>query len=274
MNASEEIDRIIEQNIFREYAFNFIPESSTRILDFGCNQGELLLRLQRDKSCRELYGIDINEKLQYVIDNFLDGGWVMDLGQPENDLGPEYQGFFNYIILHDVLEHLYDPWYVLPKLRNCLSPNGKMLIIVPNLRFWYLWFQIILGRFTYGEEGGLLNEEHIRWYTLDSLRELVSMSGLEELSVDLQYPPNINLKLLKQKMDAPIHRLEIPPSECVTSEDKFYLNFPSRIDVRGEYLQFVTNKIAIMCRRDNREIKPERTFVGSLAKRRSVMKIP
>ena len=77
MNASEEIDRIIERNIFREYAFNFIPESSTRILDFGCNHGELLLRLRRDKMCRELYGIDINEKLQYVIDNFLDGGCVI-----------------------------------------------------------------------------------------------------------------------------------------------------------------------------------------------------
>lgn len=274
MTASEEIDRIIEQNVFREYAFNFIPKSSIRILDFGCNQGELLLRLQRDKMCRELYGIDINERLQYTIDNFLDGGWVMDLGLPENNLGSEYKDFFNYIILHDVLEHLYDPWYVLQKLRNCLSPDGNMLIIVPNLRFWYLWFQIILGRFTYGQEGGLLNEEHIRWFTLDSLRELVSISGMEEVSADLQYPPDINLQLLKQKMEMPIHSLEIPPSECVTSEDKFYLNFPPHIDARGEYLQFVTNKIVMVCRRDNREIKPQRTSVGSLSKRRKEIKIP
>jgi SAM-dependent methyltransferase len=274
MTASEEINRIIEQNVFREYAFNFIPESSTRILDFGCNQGELLLRLRRDKMCRELYGIDVNEGLQYTIDKFLDGGWVMDLGLPQNDLGPEYQGFFNYIIMHDVLEHLYDPWYVLQKLRNCLSRDGKIFIVVPNLRYWYLWFQILLGRFTYGEEGGLLNEEHIRWFTLDSLRELVSMSGLKELSADLQYPPNINFQLLKQKMESPIHQMEIPPSECVTGDDKFYLNFPPHIDVRGEYLQFVTNKIVMVCRRDNREIIPQRTSIGSLSKRRSEMKEP
>jgi hypothetical protein len=195
----------------------------------------------------------------------------MDLGLPQNNLGPEYQGFFNYIIMHDVLEHLYDPWYVLQKLRNYLSVNGKMFIVVPNLRYWFLWFQIILGRFTYGEEGGLLNEEHIRWFTLDSLRELVSMSGLEELSADLQYPPSIDLKLLKQKMEAPIHQLEIPPSEFVTGDDKFYLNFPPHIDVRGEYLQFVTNKIVMVCRRDNREIIPQQTSVGSLSKRRSEM---
>ena len=100
------------------------------------------------------------------------------------------------------------------------------------------------------------------------------MSGLEELSADLQYPPNINLQLLKQKMDAPIHKLEIPPSECATGNDKFYLNFPPHIDARGEYLQFVTNKIVMVCRRDNREIIPQRTSAGSLSKRRNEMKKP
>ncbi|HEY3592627.1 MAG TPA: methyltransferase domain-containing protein, partial [Polyangiaceae bacterium] len=159
-----EVDEIIDRNLFRQDVYELVPAGTERILDFGCNEGELLLRLRRDKGCKEIYGIDVIDRVRPILDRHLDGGWVRDLHHW--DLDPKYQRFFNYVLMHDVVEHLYDPWFVMAKLRNCLAPGGKLVVVVPNFRYWHFWSQIILGEFRYGAPGGLMNEEHIRWFTL------------------------------------------------------------------------------------------------------------
>ena len=54
------IDTIIEMSTFRRNVYNMIPAESSRILDFGCGDGALLLRLQRDKNCSQLFGVEVD----------------------------------------------------------------------------------------------------------------------------------------------------------------------------------------------------------------------
>lgn len=75
--SEKEIDEIIDRNLFRKQVYDSVPEGTSRILDFGCCEGELVLRLRRDKGCTEVYGIDVKEEYRDAI-RHLDGGmtWV------------------------------------------------------------------------------------------------------------------------------------------------------------------------------------------------------
>jgi SAM-dependent methyltransferase len=249
----------------------FIPEiekGSTRILDFGCGNGDTLARLREEGACRELYGIEIREEHEKQLKETLDGSWIMDLGEDAIDLDEEYKDFFNYILLLDVVEHLYDPWYVLPKLAKFLSPEGKMIISVPNLRHWALWFNIVIGQFPYGHSGGLMNEEHIRWFTFESLKELIVLSGMQLESARLTFPPNVDVEKMKERIKSPIPELVIPPPETTSEGQKTVIRFPNINNISNHYPYFLANKIIVVSRRGPILVTPEHISVGVLQERR------
>lgn len=262
---AREINRIIENNPFRRSVYDLIPQGVEKILDFGCNQGELLLRLHRDKGCRALYGIEINEGARANLKKHLDGSWIVDLSEEDAELGENYVGFFNYIILHDVLEHLYDPWYVLAKLRKYLAPQAKLILVTPNFQYWGFIDNLIQGEFSYGSGGGLMNEDHIRWFTHSSLIELVMLSGFEATRFRLLFPPGTDFsKLSENKVRT---RIEFPPEE-VRQEKTPHVVVHLREGNENNYPFFLANKILLVCEPTKAEVLPERIVVGGLAPRR------
>jgi len=150
-----------------------------------------------------------------------------------------------------------------------LAPEGKILIAVPNFRYWSLWSQVVMGDFEYGSPGGLMNEDHVRWFTLKSLRELVAMSGLAEISYDFQFPYGVNLNLLKDRLKAPISTLKIPPPEISDSESFMAVQFPGHVDIRADYMEFLANKIIMVCGHGRKREEPRPIQTGSLERRRS-----
>ena len=255
----------------------FIPEiahGATRILDFGCGNGETLMRLKKEGGCKELFGVDIRTEYAETLKETLDGCWIVDIGEEENDLDEAYYDFFNYILMLDVVEHLYDPWYVLPKLAKFLSPEGKLIISVPNLRHWALWLNIIIGEFPYGKTGGLMNEEHIRWFTYESLKELVHLSGLALQDARLTFPPNIDIGMMTERMKTAIPELLLPPPETHSTGMKTVIRFPNIQNISKHYPYFLANKIIVICKRGPELVAPERVSVGALEIRRKRLSEP
>ena len=81
------------------------------------------------------------------------------------------------IIYGDVLEHLSDPWAVLRRHAEALSDDGTMLICVPNLEHWSFADRLLRGVWKY-EPSGLLDETHLRWFSLETMREGLLALGL------------------------------------------------------------------------------------------------
>lgn len=264
-NTNQEINQIIERNLFREPVYNIVEQGSTRILDFGCNEGELLLRLQRDKGCSELYGVEINEKCKNVLERHLTKSWIMDLGEEENELGSEFEGFFNYIVLHDVIEHLYDPWYVLAKLRKYISSSGKLIIVTPNPQYWQIYYLLGQGWFPYGVGGGLMNEEHIRWFPYNSLLELVSLTGFKAEYTNLMFPPEVDPSELSS--DKKHKSLKLPVAETGFKED---IEMEIKFKEGSEHIfqLFLANKFMVVCSPEEYAPKPRKIFFEQLAKLR------
>jgi 2-polyprenyl-3-methyl-5-hydroxy-6-metoxy-1,4-benzoquinol methylase len=87
-------------------------------------------------------------------------------------------GRYDAIIFGDVLEHLRDPSAVLQKLSGLLKPGGKILMSLPNVANIWVRLNLLFGRFNY-RSVGILNESHLRFFTLKTARQLASDSGLD-----------------------------------------------------------------------------------------------
>lgn len=99
------------------------------------------------------------------------------------DLGELYApGSIDALLLADVLEHLYDPWALLKRIRPFLSADAHIIASIPNVRNIALLMEIAAGSFTY-EPAGLLDVTHIRFFTLREIRKMFDATGYEVRSV-------------------------------------------------------------------------------------------
>jgi SAM-dependent methyltransferase len=95
------------------------------------------------------------------------------------ELGELDVGRFDCIICADVLEHLADPAAALRGLTALLEPDGRVIVSLPNVRYWETFWQ--LGR--HGRwprrSVGLFDRTHLRWFTLADAYDLLTEADLE-----------------------------------------------------------------------------------------------
>ena len=65
------------------------------------------------------------------------------------------------IVYGDVLEHLVDPWALLAEHAKYLSPQGTVLVCMPNVEHWSFAAKLLTGNFDY-EDQGLFDHTHLR----------------------------------------------------------------------------------------------------------------
>jgi len=85
---------------------------------------------------------------------------------------------FDGLICNDVLEHLLDPWRSLNQLMNYLRPGAFVVVSLPNVRFSEVVKDLVFrGLWTYQDQG-VLDRTHLRFFTEQSVRELLVGAGL------------------------------------------------------------------------------------------------
>jgi SAM-dependent methyltransferase len=100
-----------------------------------------------------------------------------------DDLDLGEQKPFDIIILGDVLSRVRDPQKILIKLKALLNPGGKVLLSLPNAPSLGVRLRSLFGRFNYGRVG-ILDESHLRFFTLASSKKLARESGLDVIHVN------------------------------------------------------------------------------------------
>jgi protein-L-isoaspartate O-methyltransferase len=86
-------------------------------------------------------------------------------------------GPFDLVLFMHVLEHLVDPWAVLHATHEHLAPEGRVIVLLPNVACWRVRKSLFLhGAFAY-EDTGILDRTHLRFFTLDSGRRLLETCG-------------------------------------------------------------------------------------------------
>lgn len=97
----------------------------------------------------------------------------------------ELQGeTFHAIVCGDILEHLREPLDFLRKARECLSPSGRLIASIPNVRHHSVVSGLIAGNWTY-EAAGLLDQDHVRFFTRREIEKLVFRAGMSLESLEM-----------------------------------------------------------------------------------------
>jgi SAM-dependent methyltransferase len=152
-----------------------IPLDAEVVLDVGCSTGSLGAALRRFNPRALLLGIDKDPAAAEIAAQRLDEVAVVDV---ENDPLPfALDRPIDCLVYGDILEHLSDPWPVLRRHVEALSDEGTVLICVPNLEHWSFADRLLRGVWKY-EPAGLFDETHLRWFSLESMREGLQALGL------------------------------------------------------------------------------------------------
>src|SRR4051812_29183976 len=83
---------------------------------------------------------------------------------------------FDCIIVADVLEHLRQPEVLLRRLTPLLTKDGAIVGAIPNIAHGSVRLSLLEGEFRY-RDTGLLDSTHIRFFTRDTVQELLESTG-------------------------------------------------------------------------------------------------
>jgi 2-polyprenyl-3-methyl-5-hydroxy-6-metoxy-1,4-benzoquinol methylase len=142
-----------------------------RVLDLGCGTGHLGAALRERGHL--VVGVDVNDSREAKerLDVFVVGDVEHGVPATVHEHGP-----FDTIVAADMLEHVRDPDGVLVELRDLLAPGGLLVVSVPNFAHWYPRLRVVSGRFDY-DARGILDREHVRFFTRHSFGRLTERSG-------------------------------------------------------------------------------------------------
>ena len=154
-----------------------VPEGAN-VLDVGCATGSLATLL-RDVRGARVIGIEPDPVRAALA---AERGIDVRVGV----LSPEITqalGVFDVVLYVDVLEHLIDPLGELANALPLIAPGGALIISVPNVAHWSVRWNLLRGRFNYTDTG-LMDATHLRWFTRNSIIELLSKAGIKPVSVE------------------------------------------------------------------------------------------
>jgi SAM-dependent methyltransferase len=170
-----------------------------RILDVGC-AGGYLGKILREKG-HYVAGIESDAAAAKNARAYYDVFYLADI---ETFAFPDRQEF-DYILFADVLEHLRDPAAVLRRFIPALKDSGKIIVSVPNVANWIIRLSLLFGRFD-STDRGILDKTHLHFFTLRTLRKMISEVSCRVLDVTpTPVPLQLILPFTERKSFALLH---------------------------------------------------------------------
>jgi SAM-dependent methyltransferase len=147
-----------------------VPAGAT-VLDVGCWSGSAGKFLIKHRNAI-VDGIEPNSRAASLARR----SYRQVFGVRFEDFLAHHEGQYECVLFLDVLEHLPDPAETLKRSCRLLTSNGKALVSLPNIAYWWVRKELLLGRWQY-EDTGLLDRTHLRFFTLASAVDLFGEAG-------------------------------------------------------------------------------------------------
>jgi len=165
------------QSLNHEYApvglLQMIKSPPKEVLDVGCFCGGSGRWLKKQFPGVRVTGIEMLDKAAEVAREVYD---EVHVGKFEEVDLSSCQGKFDVIIAADVLEHMYNPWSVMQKLKPLLAQGGVIYISLPNIRNFNILTRLSVGEWNY-DGGGILDITHIRFFTKTQALQMLDQTG-------------------------------------------------------------------------------------------------
>jgi 2-polyprenyl-3-methyl-5-hydroxy-6-metoxy-1,4-benzoquinol methylase len=146
-------------------------EATGRLLDLGPANGELCAAV--GKQFEHTACIEVDDACLPSLHLRFDEVTIANLESMTS-----FPRGYHAIVMADVLEHLHDQHRVLEQVRASILPGGHLFISVPNIANLTIRIGLLLGFFVYRDRG-ILDETHVRFYTLATIRKALEDAGFE-----------------------------------------------------------------------------------------------
>ena len=145
-----------------------------RVLELGCSTG-YMSRIFRDRGC-QVVAVEIDPEAAGRAAAFCERVVVGDLDRL--DLSAELgEDRFDVVVAADVLEHLRDPLALLRQVKRHLKPDGFLVASIPNIAHGSVRLGLLAGLFPNDNRVGLLDRTHLRFFTRQTMEELLDAAG-------------------------------------------------------------------------------------------------
>jgi O-antigen biosynthesis protein len=161
------------ENNCHSFALSFVGYNKS-VLEVGCSTG-YITKILVERGC-DVVGMELDPDAAKVAEQWAERVVVgnIDDGEVWNDVKDES---FDVVLLGDVLEHLRDPLGSLRQAVRKLKPSGFVVTSLPNVAHGDVRMSLLQGLFRY-RPVGLLDHTHVRFFTLETARELLTEAGL------------------------------------------------------------------------------------------------
>lgn len=152
---------------------DLLPEKISSLLDVGCGSGAFGRVVREKWGCR-VVGVELNPaaaaKARLVLDHVFEAD-IINLSLEER---------FDVITVNDVLEHVEDPEGLLENLSGLVTPDGQLVVSIPNVGHWSIVEDLLAGLWDY-LPAGLLCIDHLRFFTRRSVTSMMERAGWQPL---------------------------------------------------------------------------------------------
>ena len=160
---------------FNPDLLRLLPPNAARIVEVGCSSGALAKAYLAAHPRCEYIGVETDPAYADVARHVCTRVLTGDIEHLDE---AAFASCFPSTcwVFGDVIEHLYDPWALLKRIRSRLGPDTSVVACIPNAQHWSVQARLNRGAFRY-EDTGLLDFTHIRWFTKTTIGELFESCG-------------------------------------------------------------------------------------------------
>ena len=148
-----------------------LPTTAKTVLEIGCGSGALGQAFKAINPDATYLGVEMMDEPAQIARTRLDQVWTCNVESDNQFRLPDQYKTIDALVYGDVLEHLNNPLQVLQNQQEWLSENGVVIACIPNVQHWSVLLNLISGRWPQ-EDQGIFDRTHLRWFTLQSIKEL------------------------------------------------------------------------------------------------------
>ena len=173
------------------YYINKLIKENSKIIDFGPTEGNYHKILKQNNCYIKTINGHFNK-------NLLDENEILDL----NEKLPKDIQNYNYILLPDVIEHLYKPEIFVEKLSK--KTNNKQILIAStgNIAFITIRLMLLMGFFNYSKKG-ILDKTHTRLFNFHTFKKIFinhNFKIIKTIGIPPPYPIVIKNKIISKSL--------------------------------------------------------------------------
>jgi len=171
-------------NMLKSEFLPLIAERPNAILDIGCGSGQMGRKLREMNKVSELIGVELFAPAATEAAKYYDKVYQDDV---ESLILPYYE-HFDYIICGDILEHLIDPWEMVNRTYKMLKKDGALICSIPNIRYWRIIKDLVLGGTWDYTDKGILDSTHLRFFTKKTFFEMLQRANYNITWLEMSIP--------------------------------------------------------------------------------------